>query len=148
MQEPDLITQLSNASVDARAIVAALSAIFTGMGTQTLTLSNGNVYTLTTIPQLQANYAAANAALQLSYLQAISGAVTSIVPAYDAFGNLTGVTTTYLGGYQTVKTFAYNAAGLVSSIVITLYDNLSNQLGSPITKTLTYNAAGNFTGLS
>jgi hypothetical protein len=136
MTEPELILALTNASVDARAVVAMLQQYAKSAGDVTLTLSNGNTYTLPGVLKQQNGFAAQNRALKIALTQDFGGAVAGMVLNRDAYGVLQSVVTTFTSGYTLRHDYTRSGStGLMASILVTVKDELANTLVT-VTKTI------------
>jgi len=136
MTEPELITALTNASVDARAVLAVLSQYANANGDVTLTLSSGASYTLPGIGKQRNQFAADYAAQKLAFTQDFGGAVTAQTVNRNTFGTITGIVTTFSTGYQLQHDYTRNSQGQIDTILVTVRDANGNTVATT-TKTLT-----------
>ncbi|MDY7537686.1 hypothetical protein QN372_00855 [Undibacterium sp. RTI2.1] len=132
MTEPELITALTNASVDARASLAFL-AQYAGANTDvTLTLSNGWTFTIPGIQKQRAQTTTDFAAQKLAFTQDFGGAISAQTITRNAFGIIQTVRTTFASGYQLQHDYARNTAGQIATITVNIYDALNNVLATVV----------------
>ena len=135
MTEPELITYFSNLSVDAIAVVSMLTQYATADTNVTLTLSNGNTYTIPSLG-LQKNLLEADRAVdRLKFTQDFGGAVASQTVTRTAYAMVDTVTTTFSTGYVLSHAYTRDSNLKISSIAVVVKDPLGNVLAT-LTKTI------------
>ena len=135
MTEPELLTALTNASVDARAVLAML-AQYAGANTDvSCTLSNGQTITLPGIGKQSNGFTSTFAAMVLQFTQDFGGAVTAQTITRNAFGVIQSVLTTFSSGYTLKHDYTRDSQGLMSTVAVTVKDALGNTVASA-TKTI------------
>ena len=135
MTEPELITYFSNLSVDAIAVVSMLTQYATADTNVTLTLSNGNTYTIPSLG-LQKNLLEADrAADRLKFTQDFGGAIASQTVTRTAYFAIAGVVTTFSTGYTLSHAYTRDANLKITTIDIVVKDPLGNTLAT-MTKTI------------
>jgi len=135
MTEPELLTALTNASVDARAVLAVLAQYASANGDVTLTLSNGSVTTLPGIGKQRNQFTTDYNAQKLTFTQDFGGAVSAQAITRDAFNTITSVLTTFSSGNKLNHAYTRNSIGQITTIAVTVYDNLNNVLAA-VTKNI------------
>lgn len=124
MTEPELITALTNSSVDARAVLAMLSAYANANGDVTLTLSDGVTYTIPGIGKQRNQITADFDAQRLAFTQDFGGAVAGQTITRNASRIATGIETVFSSGLKLSHEYTRNAFGSITSILVTVRDAL------------------------
>ncbi len=147
MTETDLINAFSSLAVNSQAVLAGLVSYGTGSGNVTITLANGQSFTIPTLAAQIAANAAQQATDRLNFHKDFGGAVTAQSVTRDAVGRISGVNTTFASGWTMTYTFTRNSAGKIATIVVTISDSAA-VVQATFTKTVTYDASNRFASIA
>lgn len=136
MTEQELITSMQALTLNASSVLAALVPYAEQNTDVTITLANGQSITVPSLPKQIAAYAAQQAADRISFLQNFAGLPTTQTVTRDSANRLTGTTTTFATGYQTVQTLTRDAiTGRITGVSVVCKDSLGATVAT-INKTI------------
>ncbi len=146
--ETDLINSFSALSVNAQAVLNALASYGTATGNVTITLANGQAFTMQTIPTQIAQWAAQQASDRLKFHEDFGGAVTAETVTRDpSTGRINGVNVTFATGWTMTQSYTRNTMGLLTSIAVVINDN-AGVTQATFTKTVSYDSENHFASIS
>lgn len=128
MTEPELITALTNASVDARAVVSVLTQYAQSNSDVTLLLSNNISYTLPGIEKQRNQFKTDFNLNNIAFTKDFGGAVAGQVITRNVFSVITEVSTTFSSGLRLTHIYTRNGIGNIVQILVNVYDALNNLL--------------------
>jgi hypothetical protein len=146
MTEPDLINALTNASVDARAVLAMIAQLAGANTTVSVTLSSGQTFVLPGVPYLQAQFAADRASDKLGFTKDFApGAMQRVYTRDPVTKRLTQVVLTRNDGWTITEVYARNASTQrITGVTITLKDATAT-VQATFSRTVTYDSSGSYT---